>query len=217
MKIVLLSIILGVGYWYWSNGQLPLLQKPAVVDGAGNPATWIFTFKDCGNSCSDAIRDLKNRRVPFAEKRLDPDNPDDPNFKLWQQYSNNNNFPVIVVGSESLNGFFAPDIATLLGKTFGETYLTHNEKRFFKKHFNADGSARIVLYGTDWCGYCTKLRKDFRNNKVDFTDIDVEKAPDSQLLIQTMAINGYPATWVGYTRVKNGSEYAAVMALANRK
>lgn len=106
-------------------------------------------------------------------------------------------------------------MASLLGKAFGDAYLTQNERHYFKGHFQADGSPRIVLYGTDWCAYCAKLRKELNANQVSFEDIDVQKTPNKNLLLQTMGIGGYPATWMGYERVKDGSSYNEIMKYLN--
>ncbi len=214
-KIVLLGLLVA-GYWYWNNGQLPWSSNPTAVDATGKPTTWIFTFEGCGDTCANAIKELRNRHVPFTEKVISPERPDEPDFKLWQGYGAGNSFPLLVAGNQTLTGFYVPNIASTLGKAFGETYLTPNERRYFKSHFNADGSPRIVLYGTDWCPHCAKLRKELRENQISFADIDVEKVGDSKQLLQTMGIAGYPATWVGYTRVKDGSSYSEIMALAKQ-
>jgi len=63
---------------------------------------------------------------------------------------------------------------------------------------------------------CASLRKEFRANQVSFEDIDVDKTGDKNQLLHTMGINGYPATWVDYTRVKNGSSFSEVMALVKQ-
>lgn len=60
------------------------------------------------------------------------------------------------------------------------------------------------------------LRKELSTNHVSFEDVDVEKNSDKNQLLQTMGIAGYPATWVGYTRVKNGSDYSEIMALLKK-
>ncbi len=65
------------------------------------------------------------------------------------------------------------------------------------------------MYGADWCGYCRKLRNEFTENGVDFIEIDVDRHPSKDKIMRTMEISGYPATWVGYTRV-NGSNLRAV-------
>lgn len=218
MKKIVFIGLLFAAYWYWNDGQLPFLgnNNTAAVDAAGNSTTWIFTFAGCGDSCNNAVKELRNRNVPFTEKVISPERPDEPDFKLWKTYGTGNSFPLLVVGDQTLTGFYAPNIASLLGKSFGETYLTPSEKRYFKAHFNADGSSRIVLYGTDWCPHCAKLRKELRTNQVSFEDVDVEKNGDKNQLLQTMGIAGYPATWVGYTRVKNGSDYNEIMALVKQ-
>lgn len=214
MKKLLLIIVLASGYWYWNGGRLPFMKQPVAVDSAGKAAVWIFTFDGCGPSCDDAVQELKNRHLSFEQKRINPDNADDANVKLWKKFSAGNQFPLIVMGGNSVAGFYKPNIATLLGKTYGDVYLTDSERRYFKQHFNANGSPRIVLYGTDWCGYCADLRKDLRANHVDFVDIDVEKSGEHQLMSETMGINGYPAVWIGYSRLQ-GNDYAAVKVAMN--
>lgn len=214
-KLVFIGLLIAA-YWHWNNGQLPWNSNTAAVDATGKPTTWIFTFEGCGDVCSNAVRELRYRNVPFTEKVISPERPDEPDFKLWKGYGAGNTFPLLVAGNETLAGFYVPGIASLLGITFGETYLTSTERRYFKSHFNADGSPRIVLYGTSWCPHCAKLRKELQKNQISFADIDVEKVGDSKQLLQTMGIGGYPATWVGYTRVKDGSNYSEVMALAKQ-
>lgn len=218
MKKILFIGVLFAAYWYWNNGQLPFLggSGTVAVDSAGKQTTWVFTFDGCGDSCANAVKELRNRNVPFTEKVISPERSDEPDFKLWKSFGKGNSFPLIVAGNQTLTGFYVPDIASLLGKSFGDTYLTSNEKNYFKSHFNADGSPRIVLYGTDWCPYCAALRKEFRANNVAFEDINVEKQPNTKVLLQTMGIAGYPATWVGYTRVTKGSDYSEIMALAKK-
>lgn len=215
-KLILVGLLLVV-YWYWHSGKLLFGGKgAAAIDATGNSVVWVFTFTGCGDSCVSVVRELRNRNVPFEEKIISPERRDERNFKIWKGYGSGNNFPLLVVGEQTLTGFYIPNMASLLGKAFGDTYLTQNERRYFKAHFNADGSPRIVLYGTDWCPHCAKLRKELNANHVSFEDIDVERNGDKSQLLQTMGIAGYPATWVGYTRVKNGSDYSEIMALLKR-
>lgn len=215
-KLLFIGLLFAV-YWCWGGWKLPFGGKnTTAVDSAGNSAVWLFTFEGCGYSCSSAVKELRSRNVPFEEKVINPERSDDSNFKLWQGYGASNNFPLLVVGEQSVTGFYVPDMASLLGETFGETYLTQNESRYFTEHFNTDGSPRIVLYGTDWCPHCAALRKKLKANHVSFEDVDVEKGGDKKLLLQTMGIAGYPATWVGYRRVKNGSNYNEIIALLKK-
>ncbi len=67
------------------------------------------------------------------------------------------------------------------------------------------------MYGADWCGYCKKLRNEFKANNTDYIEIDVEKSGEKQRMSETMGVYSYPTTWVGYSRV-NGSNFKAVNA-----
>lgn len=208
MKKLLILIILGAGVWYWQGGKLPFASGPAAVDASGNPQVWVFTFKGCGGPCNDALSDLKNRGVAFTEKQINPDDSSDADVQIWRSHGKPT-FPLILVGNGKTIGFSRPELAALLAENLGDKALHESERRYFKKHFNSDGSPRIVMYGADWCGYCDRLRKEFVENNVDFTEIDVEKSGEKMLMANTLGIRGYPTTWVGYRRV-NGSNLSAV-------
>ncbi len=62
----------------------------------------------------------------------------------------------------------------------------------------------VVLYSTDWCGYCKKARKFFNSNNIKFQEFDIEKSEDGRkrydaingssiplILINGNRINGY--------------------------
>lgn len=40
--------------------------------------------------------------------------------------------------------------------------------------------ARVVLYGTSWCGYCARARAWFREHQIPFEDRDIEQDPDAR-------------------------------------
>jgi glutaredoxin len=212
MRKLVLIIVIGVGVWYWDKGESPFMSSAGAYDEGGNPVVWIFTVENCGKPCQLGRDGLKRRRVAFEEKQINLDNDTDEDVKLWKTLRNNNNFPLIVVGNEKIIGSSMPAMAGILGINFGDKYLSQTEKRYFKKHFYADGTPRIVMYGADWCPYCKKLRGEFVANNIDYIEIDVEKSGEKETMTKTMEIYGYPATWVGYTRV-NGTNLKAVNAV----
>lgn len=211
MRKLVLIIGIVVSIWYWDKGELPFMSAAGAYDEAGNPVVWIFTVKNC-KPCQQGVDGLKRRRVAFEEKLIDLDDETDENVKLWETLQKNNNFPLIVVGKEKAIGSSKTAMAGILGINFGDKYFSRTEKRYFKKHFYEDGTPRIVMYGADWCPYCKKLRDEFNANNYDFLEIDVEKSGEKITMSKTMEIGGYPATWVGYTRV-NGSNLKAVNAV----
>jgi glutaredoxin len=208
MKKLVIIVAIGIAGWYWSGGSIPFLPSAGAYDEAGDPAVWLFTVDGCGKPCDSARNQLKRRKVAFEEKRIDPDNKDDEDVKFWQRNARNA-FPLIASGAEVSVGQGASGVATVLALNFGDKYLTRNEKILFKKHFYEDGSPKIVMYGADWCQICAKLRTEFKDNNVDFIEIDVDRHAAREKIVKAMEIYGYPATWVGYTRV-NGSTLKAV-------
>ncbi len=34
----------------------------------------------------------------------------------------------------------------------------------------------VVLYATEWCGYCQKTRQFFKDNQIAYTEFDIEKS-----------------------------------------
>jgi len=213
VKKFIFFVALGVAGWYLNGGNLPFMSSAGAYDDNGNPVVWVFTVDGCAKPCGSAVNQLKRRRVPYVEKRIDPGNQNDDDVKFWSR-NGRNAFPLIAAGDETIIGQSSARLATVLGLNFGDKYLTRTEKRLFKNHFYPDGSPRIVMYGADWCPYCRKLRTEFNDNNVDFIEIDVEKSAYKEKITRTMEINGYPATWVGYTRV-NGSTLKAVNAVLN--
>lgn len=207
-KLIFISVIV-LAVWSWNTGRLPFMSTAGAYDEQGNPLVWIFTIKNCGQACEMGRQNLKRRRVDFEEFLIDPNNDSDPEVQLWKDVGKGG-FPLIVAGDIKIKGSGnLPMMQNMLGKTFGERYLTRAEKKLFKNHFYADGTPRIVLYGTDWCQYCKKLRDEFEASNIDYLDIDVDRSSNKQQIINTLEIPGYPAVWVGYTRV-NGSDLRAV-------
>lgn len=199
MKNILILAIIGAAIWYWQKGG----SSSSAVDPNGNAAVLIFTFEDCGNPCEDSLSELDRRHVPYQELVVSQTDPEDENFKRWQSLGRGA-FPFIVAGEEKVIGSSKAQLATLLAVNFGEEYLTDDEKRYFSKHFDVDGSPKIVLYGTAWCPGCAKLREEMDSESVDYVDIDVEADGETakKRVLTTLEIGGYPATWYGYRRLR---------------
>lgn len=213
-KLFYLVVILGF-FGLWREGKLPdFSENEGAYDENGNPMVLIFTVQNCGKPCLDSLQILKKRRVPFKHLVVNEQNRQDEEFRLWKKFGRNL-FPFIIAGNSTVMSSSQAQLVGLLGENFGTKYLTHMEKKYFKQHFYADGSPRIVMYGADWCPYCAKLRKEFHAEKVDYLEIDVEKSGEKKMMSQVMQIAGYPATWVGYTRV-NGTTLDAITKVMNK-
>lgn len=38
----------------------------------------------------------------------------------------------------------------------------------------------VVLYATDWCGYCKKTRQFFKDNNIAYVEFDIEKSAEGK-------------------------------------
>jgi glutaredoxin len=210
MRKLIVVILIVAGIWYWQKHH----HKQVVLDASGNPAVLIYTAKDCGAPCQDALNILNARGVPYQEKEIDPSNEQDEDAKQWRRVGDNM-LPLTLLGSSIVKGSSKWELIGLLGENFGDKYLTQDEKVYFSQHFDASGKPNVVLYGTAWCPGCAALRKDFQEHSVSFVDIDVEKSGEFDKLTRVMDIPGYPATWVGYTRVP-GTTFNDVKVVMNK-
>ena len=207
-KLLILIVVIGA-IWSWQTGRLPFLNSAGAFDEAGNPLVWIFTIKNCGKACVMGRQNLDRRRVKYEEKLIDPSDSNDPTVALWKSVGRGG-FPLIIAGNETIKGSGSTAmIVNLLTSNFGDAYLTNAEKSLFKNHFDKNGTPKIVMYGADWCPYCKKLRTELNDNNVEFTEIDVDKSANKSRIVSTLEIDGYPAVWVGYTRV-NGTNLKAI-------
>lgn len=51
---------------------------------------------------------------------------------------------------------------------------------------------KVILYGTSWCGYCTKARKLLESNGVEYFEYDIESSTEGQAQYKTLGGRGIP-------------------------
>lgn len=73
-------------------------------------------------------------------------------------------------------------------------------------------SRKVVIYTTDWCGYCKKAKKFMRDNKITFTEYDIEKSARARREYQRLNGHGVPLIVVG-DKTLSGFSPASLMAL----
>ncbi len=42
----------------------------------------------------------------------------------------------------------------------------------------------FTLYSTTWCGYCQRLKSHLAREDIEFTEIDIERDPESALVVE---------------------------------
>jgi glutaredoxin len=104
-------------------------------------------------------------------------------------------------------------ITSALAENYGKEVLTRMENMAMDNHFDTEGRAKVVMYGTSWCPYCKQQREYFAANKIPYEEIDVEQSKSNELLYSALQGAGYPLTYVGYRRFSGYKEEEIVTAL----
>ena len=52
--------------------------------------------------------------------------------------------------------------------------------------------AGVILYATQWCGYCQKTRELFAKNNIEYTEYDVEKSAAANREFKQLGGRGVP-------------------------
>ncbi len=101
------------------------------------------------------------------------------------------------------------------GRAAEEVKLEINSITIPRVNINPNSTAtsrRVVIYTTDWCGYCKKAKKFMRKNKIVFTEYDIEKSARAKREYQSLNGRGVPLIVVG-DKTLSGFSPASLMAL----
>ncbi|HTF95659.1 MAG TPA: glutaredoxin family protein [Cellvibrio sp.] len=58
--------------------------------------------------------------------------------------------------------------------------------------FSAHHAEGVVLYATDWCGYCKKARNFFKENNIAYVEYDIEKSAEGRSQYDQLHGRGVP-------------------------
>ncbi|MGD9950993.1 MAG: glutaredoxin family protein [Burkholderiales bacterium] len=72
----------------------------------------------------------------------------------------------------------------------------------------------VVMYATDWCGYCAKARAYFAKNGIAYVERDVEKSAQAAAEFRRQGGRGVPLIFVGRERLDGFNELAFEFAHA---
>jgi len=67
------------------------------------------------------------------------------------------------------------------------------------------GSGKVVMYATSWCPVCKQARAYFRENRIAFTEFDVEKSEQGRRDYARLGARGVPVILVGTARINGFS------------
>lgn len=201
-KIILLCLIIFSGYKGYQ--YFTTSHNVGAFAADGTPIAQLFIGSNCGQLCEDMEQVLISRHINY--ELIDVDSPEGKKYGIHQ-------YPVTRIGKQQIVGSARNLLITTLAETFGESALTPAERMATRNHFDENGKPMVVLYGTQWCGYCKREREYLAEHNIPFYDLDVEATPSVKVAYDTLQGGGYPLIYVGYRRFNGYTEKALLNAI----
>lgn len=77
----------------------------------------------------------------------------------------------------------------------------------------AQKQQHVVLYATDWCGYCKQTRRFLDSKGIAFKEFDIEKSTEGRKAYEALGGRGIPLIDVNGTIIRGFSEQEILAAL----
>jgi glutaredoxin len=65
---------------------------------------------------------------------------------------------------------------------------------------------RVIIYTTNWCGYCKKAKQYFKEKGIRYTEMNIEKSTQAKMQYDKLGGKGVPIILVGDKRMSGFSE-----------
>lgn len=206
-KIIFFGLLLFGGYKLYSIGafdHVPFLKKPGAFDANGKAIVRLFVGPGCEAVCGDIESLLQHRKIEY--ELIDIASPEGAKYSVHQ-------YPLIQVGNESAVGGRL-EMVGALASNLGPDVLSRSERMAMQNHFDENGRAIVMMYGTTWCPYCKKQREYFRSHDIPFRELDPETSNAAKTAYAILDGHGYPLTYVGYQRFTGYQEREIKNAVA---
>ena len=94
--------------------------------------------------------------------------------------------------------------------------LTTSSEAVYCKQSFAQREQQVVLFGTQWCGYCRNARNFFAENNIAYCEYDVEATEENQQIFTELGGNGVPLILVGDEKLDGFNKAALRRALQDK-
>ncbi len=210
-KFLLLALLAVVAYKFSTNG-FPSFSPAGAFDKSGKPLVVVFVGPNCGGPCATVQSLLTQRGIPFAEVNV----VGSDGAPVKNKYGIHR-YPTTLIGKQEILGDDTQRITAALAEAYGMETLPRMERLAMANHFDAEGRAKVFMYGTSWCPYCKQQREFFLANGVGFEEVDVEASQANELAYRALGGSGYPLTYVGFRRFAGYQEREILQAIAELK
>ncbi|PCJ13005.1 MAG: NrdH-redoxin [Gammaproteobacteria bacterium] len=79
--------------------------------------------------------------------------------------------------------------------------------------YSIEHDGKLILYATDWCGYCKKTRKLLKTNNIPYFEYDIEKSKKGREQFDSLGGRGVPLILIRGNVIK-GYDPALTLELA---
>ena len=197
-KILFAAAVLAASYYLYSQSG----SNAGAYADDGTPRTIFFATEQCGDACNEMRRYLK-RRVAFEEYDAFDGGT---GSELYKEYGGVGYLPYIVMGKQRVTGPDRGGVISSIAAEFGLDQLARKEQVALERNFDTSGDARVVMYATDWCGYCEQARKFFAENGIRYVEFDIEKDRAAKRDFDVLLGSGTPLLYHGYARMSGFNE-----------
>ncbi len=77
----------------------------------------------------------------------------------------------------------------------------------------AGANVEVILYATDWCGYCRKAKEFFDANGIAYSEFNIDNNAAARQEFERLGGRGVPLVVIGETVIRGYSEEAMKSAL----
>lgn len=95
--------------------------------------------------------------------------------------------------------------------------LNLKDNTYSAPDFTPADSETVFMYATSWCGYCKKARAYFNDNKIPFTEYDIEKDEEAHKRYAKLGGAAVPLILYGEERMTGFSEEHFLRMYAPKK
>ena len=78
---------------------------------------------------------------------------------------------------------------------------------------------KVIIYTTNWCGYCKKAKKYFKEKGISYTEMDIERSKKAKIQFEKLGGKGVPVILVGNKSMSGFSEagFERLYSLTNKQ
>ena len=91
-------------------------------------------------------------------------------------------------------------LVVVIYQNWGKIERVFNPSQMVSEQTRAQ--ARVVLYATDWCGYCKQTRRFLDSKGIPFREFDIEKDAEARKAYEALGGRGIPLIDVNGTLIR---------------